>query len=120
MKIALIFLNLFGLVLACEARPPDSPESAYSGNQLLRDCTAGEHTHSHIYCLGYVTGLVEGASVEAEFRNCKPLFDIPPEAEMGQLVDVVVKYLKEHPEQRDVRARVIALTALKAAFPPKP
>lgn len=119
-KSAIIIGTIFALMLACEARPQEPVLPTYSGNSLLRDCTAGESTHSYAYCLGYISGLVDGANVEADFRKCKPLFAIPAEAELGQLADVVVKYLKEHPEVRDVRAAVLALTALKAAFPPKP
>jgi hypothetical protein len=96
--------------------PQEPAAKTYSGNELLRDCTGD----SYSYCLGYISGLVDGSSVEAAFRKCKPLFAIPSGAELGQLVDVVTKYLKEHPEVRDQRADALALAALKAAFPPKP
>jgi hypothetical protein len=108
------------LMFAAGTSPQETDFRTYSGNILLRDCTPSTDTHSYAYCLGYISGLVEGATVEADLRKCKPLFAIPAEADLDQLIDVVVKYLKEHPEQRDVRAQVIALTALKAAFPPKP
>jgi hypothetical protein len=118
-KRAFIIGTIFVLMLDCEVRPQEPVAPAYSGNQLLRDCTPGGDTHSYAYCLGYISGLVEGASVEADLRKCKPLFAISAEVDLDQLIDVVVKYLKEHPELRDVKAQVIALTALKAAFPPK-
>ena len=41
----------------------------------------------------------------------------PPQAPEGQVGDVVIKYLTDHPEQRRHAAAALVFSALKGAFP---
>lgn len=100
-----------------------------SGNQLLNTC---EITEDGI-CLGFVSGAVAGlnfggirvvmlegidgankaeASLNAAIGIC------PPDGvDTGQTVDVVIKYLKAHPESRHQPAVRLVRESLAEAFP---
>jgi hypothetical protein len=68
----------------------------YSGNDLLRDCTDGKALAQKSFCYGFIAGVWSGAFAEGQVEhNNKPKFLIPEEANLGQLKDVVVKYLNE-------------------------
>jgi hypothetical protein len=95
--------------------------SAYSGNELLRDCTHDNVKASKSFCLGFIAGTWSGALIEGSvYHPDKPNFVIPSEADLRQLRDIVVKFLNGHPEQRHLAAGVLVLLALKEAFPPTP
>jgi hypothetical protein len=64
------------------------------------------------YFLGYVTGFAEATPF---FRH--GLCEIPKDATMLQLLDIVGKYLEAHPEQRDWHANISLLAAFQEAFP---
>jgi hypothetical protein len=116
MKAALVVGMIFLAVFIHITRAQNPQPREYSGNDLLRDCTTQD---SYSFCLGYITGLEHGISLESQYRKSKPMFSLPSNVEMGQLVDLVVKALKERPEQRHMKAAVLALAAIVEAFPPK-
>ena len=47
----------------------------------------------------------------------RQLFCPDPSMENGQIVDVVVKYLKDHPENRHSDAAILVAVALMKTFP---
>ena len=102
------FLNL---AFACGARC-----GAYSGNDLLRNCTDESEKVNQSFCLGFISGTWAGAILAGDTN--KPNFVVPLEADLRQLKDVVVKFLKDHAAQRYLSAGVLVLLALKEAFPP--
>jgi hypothetical protein len=116
-------LALFLVLLpAPEGQSRQTPSvPAYSGNDLLRDCTNDKAIKSLSFCLGFIAGTWSGAAIEGvDYHPGKPNFVIPSEADLPQLKDVVVKFLNEHPEERHLSAGVLVLLALKEAFPPTP
>jgi hypothetical protein len=90
--------------------------SDLDGNDLLRLCTS-ELPVDVTFCMGYVEGVRDGLVWGTIER--KPSFGIPAQVKSGQLKDVVVKYLKEHPENRHKEAGFLTIGALKDAFPPE-
>lgn len=92
----------------------------YDGNDLYKECSEAK-----ILAFGYVTGLIDSAEAlhfRHESRNMdkrsalKP-FCIPPEATVGQVTDVMCKFLGNHPEQRHRPASLLVPEAFERAFP---
>lgn len=61
------------------------------------------------YAAGYVKGAVDSANGGA--------FCVPSGILVGQITDVVFRYLDTHPEQRHQSAHLLVITALKEKFP---
>ncbi len=93
----------------------------YNGNDLAEWNQAREVTKQHRpggsdflstgMMRGYVTGVhdtYEGTVICA-----------PPEATIGQMEDIVGRFVENHPEIRTQTATDLVLTALSAAFPCK-
>lgn len=94
---------------------------AVTGNELYWWCTAPRKG----FCLGYIIGLSEMYTiVELVMRGQEYRFGPPVEpycrpdgTTNQQLADVVIVYLRDHPERRHQPALVLALDALAIAFP---
>ena len=84
-------------------------EGAGTGNDLLRTC------ESKSICMGYVNGVIEGYIVgrRVTFGD----ICIPDEADWGQITDVSIKFLNEHPEHRHLFAVTLVLMAVRDAWP---
>jgi hypothetical protein len=91
--------------------------STYSGNDLLRDCSDRNDVTSFSFCLGYINGLRDEMVFASVGLGAKPSFEISEKVELGQLKDIVVKYLNEHPEERHQHAAGLVQGALARAFP---
>jgi hypothetical protein len=71
---------------------------SFTGNQFLEVCSL---EINHGKCLMYMSGLVHGL-VDASYHHGSPIsLCIPDEATNQQVLDVALKYLKDHPESRD-------------------
>jgi hypothetical protein len=91
------------------------PMSAFShfltANDLYAHCTVPESAE-RLYCTGIIVGLAD--AFEHDGTMC------PPDgASVSQVVDVVVQYLRDHPEKRHYAIANEAALALKQAFPCK-
>ena len=89
------------------------------GNKLLEECEAKEPVRQGI-CFGYITGAadvdaMDGAVFPEHRHTC-----VPDVVTNGQLIDVVIKYLKAHPEERHLASGVLIIKAIAKAFPCKP
>lgn len=91
-----------------------SPSLAYyqSGNNLLSLCTATDLSQ----CAGYVEGILDAWTTLQEWEPAMQRCRIPHEITTGQVVDVVVRYLQQHPEVRHTSASSSAINALGQAF----
>lgn len=84
-------------------------QSKVDGNKLLSLCTGPKNEQCDIYLSGVADA--EGAAGKEKAVACIP------EAVTGtQLREVVVKYLKAHPEDRQMKAGHLALKAYAEAF----
>jgi len=100
-----------------------------SGNAFLRTCSVIEKEHSltagdvmqQEACAAYVSGFVEGLSFATEgAETSSPIYCPPSEGpEAGQLVRIVLKYIRDHPETAHQRTYLLAGRALRGSFPCK-
>ena len=105
-------------------------EGFVSGNILLEKCEDyGIETGGNVdtgRCAGYVMGAVDTHDVYVDWGMIKPDWCLPETGVMtslngshGQhpLVQVVVKYMKEHPQDLHQAAGALVAAALKDTFP---
>jgi hypothetical protein len=100
--------------------------SAYSGNELYRDC---DPTNNDLFlqgrCFGYVSGIIAGVAYgaygEASRRNLGKLmykpFCIPDNVTQGQFVNVISNYLQDNPQIRHWDAGLLVTAAAIKHFP---
>jgi hypothetical protein len=87
-----------------------------TGNEWLAHCADKDH----LFFVGICVGLGEAIAAVVEHRNgAYGSHACVPENSTQQLVDVVKRYLDQHPEQRHYSATSFAAAALAAAFPCK-
>jgi hypothetical protein len=127
MKFKIILVAAFGLLT-----PPSSAFAA-DGNEVLAQCTdllelvdnpsSANSTPVKGYNAGYCTGFVHGITktstlYEVSGRLTSPVVCLPKSGvQNGQAARVLVKYLKEHPEDLHLDSGVLAVLALRDAFP---
>lgn len=81
-----------------------------NGEQLAETC-AGKVPVDRAMCLSYVMGVMDGV----RYLDAPPRTPIGTSA--GEVRDVVVAYLGEHPEARELQGREIVRGAVAAAWP---
>jgi Rap1a immunity proteins len=87
-----------------------------TGNDLARDCSTSQNYYSYGSCAGYLMGVADMmAQPEWPYPSARACF--PDQAEGGQLIAIVKKYLAKHPEQLDDGAFRLVANALALAFP---
>lgn len=103
-----------------EKSPPQEDVNVHAfqnGNQLLEFCDDKSD-----FCLGYIAGTADHFAITklmlkfskqgGEGGTC-----IPARATSLQLIDVFVKYAKNHPESRHKPAQLMITSAWREAFP---
>lgn len=96
-------------VLAVTARPAGA--QFYSGNKLNEVCTATDETRILLAaCVGYVTGAFD-------FLVWRKGACVPDTVSMAHLTDIVMTYLKEHPEKRELVAAEIVAAVTADTWP---
>jgi hypothetical protein len=68
-------------------------------------------------CAGLVIGMQDATTTVATEGQKRPPFCIEPVVRAEQIIDVVVQYLQQHPEQRHFVGAYIVKLALIKAFP---
>ena len=97
-----------------------------SGKVFLEGCSSIEkpakqlnsyETHSNVQCLSYVDGIFESMSL-ADNLHQGPHGFCPPEqpVQRKELVQIVRKYIGEHPETSNERTVILVWLALSQAF----
>jgi hypothetical protein len=90
-----------------------------TGEVLNRTCTSTNVDQFVGYCLGFVIAAMEMWNfIELDKDKC--LFSLPDKATPDQLIAVVTKYLKGHPEEWDKPAIGTVMVALRDAWPCEP
>lgn len=116
------------IVFALLALPHPSSAASSDGNKLLEDCGAierlmdgGKSTSNSTgmgFCLGLMQGITNSNMIYQVRAPGKELLCLPKNGiENGQAARVVVKYLRDHPEQLHENDFVLAMRALRDAFP---
>jgi len=80
-----------------------------NGNKLHRDTTGGPQDIS--FSMGYITGVADAYDGE--------LFCLPPAVNVGQMTDVVRKFIIDNPKHRHLNAAAIVSVALSDVWPCK-
>jgi hypothetical protein len=90
-----------------------------SGDQLLQNCTQKRDIQAQAYCVGYVAAIADvlgvGEGDISGWRAC-----LPSSATQGDIVEIAVSWLKEHPSIRNAGASDIVAHALARAYPCTP
>lgn len=101
---------------------PDASASP-TGNTLFEQCTREREAPTYWYddatCTAYIQGFVEGATSFQEMwpKERPKAICLPANVTAGQIRDVVVRYLYQHPERRHLPAMMSITTAAAASFP---
>jgi hypothetical protein len=117
------------IVLLCPAlalgQTHESPGT--SGNAFLRLCSGVEKENVDLEwpmaCLGYVSGFIEGVDFGSKFsayksgRKPSEPYCIPENVENGQLVSVILKYIRDQPEKAHLRTGTLIVFAFEKAYP---
>lgn len=96
---------------------------SFTGNDLLKVCDGpykdkAEEVADTNLCLGYIQGIQQFQHVITDLRGVTPLFCEPYQTgSYDQLRRVLVKWLKNNPDQLHRDARVVATAAYMQAFP---
>src|SRR5262245_26406341 len=85
----------------------------YSGNDLLRDCEGADLP----FCQGYFTGWGNTLHGFIEITKGRQPICYPDGVTLDQTISIVVKYLREHPEERHYTAESEMFMALIKVFP---
>ena len=93
-----------------------------TGNKFLADYCRDPNEFGSGLCIGYVMGLSDGIAVQQDLLLNKPRIlwqNIcrPEGVTSGQLRDVVVKYVEDHPEKRHEPVWLLAIVAMRSAWP---
>jgi hypothetical protein len=90
-----------------------------SGNGFLSACDSSDTSGNPLQkglCLGYVSGVTDGISL-AEKLTHKPSSCLPATVTNGQVLDIVVTFVRDHPELRHWQTRWLIQRSLLEAFP---
>jgi hypothetical protein len=124
MKTASYIILGFTLCTWTVASDERSAGVADSGNGFLSACqySMSEDSYTAGLCLGYVRGVSD--AVDALYKltasarpEAIPLFCIPKGGTNQQILDIAIKFVKEHPEKRHAATKFLILDSLIEAFP---
>jgi len=94
-----------------------------TGNDSLQMCSSPDHTSQGV-CLGYVIGVADSIEKpivyvgKVQGRNVYfPRACIRDGVTAGQIRDIALKWMADHPEHRDASADSIVMMSLLSAFP---
>jgi hypothetical protein len=83
-----------------------------SGNHMYDVCNRPSGSREKDWCAGLAAGMTDALQGESEV--C-----VPTPVTVGQVVDVIMKYLRAHPDRRHLSAWSLTRAALQSAFPCK-
>ena len=68
-------------------------------------------------CLGYLTGIADSDDAAPAWRRAKSLFCVPRGVTAQELRNTLLAYLREHPEEEELNAAILAGNAFITAYP---
>ena len=112
-----VLFGLFSLILV--GIPGRASAQYVNGSKLYIDCKSflEAHTRSEmsptqpidaVFCTGYVEGTVDAQNGVA--------YNVPNGVLLRQLVDIIYKYLMDHPEERELAAASLILRAMVTTY----
>ena len=104
------------VMFAVAAAAPSHANSFMTGNELYTRCQSTLRENIDI-CSAYIGGVVDGQNVITSTLSINGVFCEPEGVTVQQLMDVVARWLRQHPEKRHYTAASLTLEALDDAFP---
>jgi hypothetical protein len=92
---------------------PMHAQAYYSGNDLLQDCQDTPVSYADGFCEGFISGVNGTIAALQSNQHSVQLVCFPPHTVNKQVIDVVIRYLKNHPESRSYTASSEAMVAIK-------
>ena len=113
-----ITTNAIAVGIALAVLPP-LPVIAgfYDGNVIFQRCSESDAANKS-FCLGYIGGVADSMGYSDAKANRSQCID--NEATMGQLRDVAVAYLRDHPALRHLGAAGLIEFAIREGYCPAP
>jgi hypothetical protein len=128
MKSIWLILMALCVPLSGSSQTIETPDT--SGNAFARLCSAIDRddvtnsNYGHVMaCIGYVSGFVSGVEFGAGFvedqagKKVRKPFCRPEEVENGQLIRVVLKYIRDNPEKAHQPTSWLLMDAFGKAYP---
>ena len=108
-------------VLAAAFAISSSPTLAnyLTGKDLYADCSKPQGSFSQGFCSGYVSGVVDAIEYYQVSKGAEKSVCVPKEASIGQVKEIVVRFLTQHPDPRNNTASSLVSDALRNTFPCK-
>ena len=108
-----------GIFLAAACHAPPAQAGIYlSGTDLFADCSVPKDNPVYFSrterCTGFITGVVDATEGLRSLQG-KP-YCVPPEVTLGQLNDVVLRYLQANPANRSLAASASVIAAVSNAY----
>ena len=128
MKKGALFVLLSLLAILSRAQDEKHPKDiTESGKVFLEGCSSIDkppnqlnsyETHSNVQCLSYVDGIFETMSLIDNLHFEPHVFCAPEQpVQRNELVQIVRKYIADHPETSNERTVILAWLAFSQAFP---
>jgi hypothetical protein len=115
MKVSVVAVGVLACIVSAAQAQFIKDPYFLSGNDLLDLCTGSPDDRS--LCTGYVQGAVDQESARVQFDKVVPLFCVPAGVIVQQVIDITVRYLQNHPEQRQNVASGTVVNALMQVWP---
>ena len=112
--------TMMALALLCclsRANAQDGRFDIWTGNGFLQNCADERATAENSFRLGICYGYLEGWLARDEGSPKFRLVCRPPTATNGQVMAVLIKYLRENPAKRHLPIDTAIIEGLSAAFP---
>lgn len=125
MKITTALLGALPLAICpiAQGAPMSGNDGLESGNVFFDVCTNASPS-MNTACVAYVKGLMEGmeigqyaAQTEAGLKAARVIWCRPDTLTPVQTRDVLLKYLRDNPEHRDLGTSLLAYEAWHEAWP---
>jgi hypothetical protein len=114
----MLWTVIAGLTATPLLAEPEIKNPLETGEQFLAYCEGeGDDPYSAIgfgVCLGFIQGI---AAREATLPSAERQFCLPPAISWGDEYDIVVRFLRAHPDRRHLPASLLTMAALRQAFP---
>jgi hypothetical protein len=106
---AIFLITILALVGISNHAHADS----YTGNDLLKLCTSAS-ANDQGFCIGYSVGVFEEIRLINVLRKTPDC--VPAGVTYGQVEDVIIKYLKDNPADRNAAAVFLTTAAIGEAW----
>jgi Ssp1 endopeptidase immunity protein Rap1a len=90
-----------------------------TGKDLYADCSKPQGTFGQGFCSGYISGVVDTLEHYQVSKGAEKSVCLPKEVSIGQVKEIVMRYLTQHADQRQYTAASIVWDAVRSAYPCK-